>query len=126
MGIHVEDPGHEKQGGHHGPGGDRARDGRPARGGVLLALEEELAVAGRRNGIRIFGPNTNTNAFEPIPEIPNLRGGKIGVVTQSGHNGRPIVQGAHFGIGFSRQIPCGNEADLDVCDFNRNLVVDFP
>ena len=81
------------------------------------ALEAELGEAGRRNNIRIFGPNTNTNAFEPVPEVPNLRGGKIGVVTQSGHNGRPIVQGVHFGIGFSRQVPCGNEVDLEVSDF---------
>lgn len=80
-------------------------------------LEAELGEAGRRNGIRIFGPNTNTNAFEPVPEVPGLRGGKIGVVTQSGHNGRPIMQGVHFGIGFSRQVPCGNEVDLEVSDF---------
>lgn len=86
--------------------------------------ERRLAEAGRRTGIRIFGPNTNTNAFERLPEVPGLRGGKIGVVTQSGHNGRPIVQGAHFGIGFSRQIPCGNEVDLDVADFIEYFAYD--
>lgn len=88
------------------------------------ALEAELGEAGRRNKIRIFGPNTNTNAFEPVPEVPGLRGGKIGVVTQSGHNGRPIVQGVHFGIGFSRQIPCGNEVDLEVSDFIEYFAYD--
>ena len=93
-------------------------------GGDGARYEAELAEAGRRTGIRIFGPNTNTNAFEPMPEIPNLRGGKIGVVTQSGHNGRPIVQGAHFGIGFSRQVPCGNEVDLDVADFMEYFAYD--
>ena len=87
-------------------------------------LEAALGEAGRRNNIRIFGPNTNTNAFEPVPEVPNLRGGKIGVVTQSGHNGRPIVQGVHFGIGFSRQIPCGNEVDLEVSDFIEYFAYD--
>ena len=87
-------------------------------------LEAELGEAGRRNGIRIFGPNTNTNAFEPVPEIPGLRGGKIGVVTQSGHNGRPIMQGVHFGIGFSRQVPCGNEVDLEVSDFIEYFAYD--
>ncbi len=79
--------------------------------------ERALAEAGRRGGVRILGPNTNTNLLEKIPDIPGLRGGKIGVVTQSGHNGRPIVQGAELGIGFTRQVPCGNECDLDVCDF---------
>ena len=88
------------------------------------ALEAELGEAGRRNNIRIFGPNTNTNAFEPVPEVPGLRGGKIGVVTQSGHNGRPIMQGVHFGIGFSRQVPCGNEADLEVSDFIEYFAYD--
>ena len=88
------------------------------------ALEAELGEAGRRNGIRIFGPNTNTNAFEPVPEVPRLRGGKIGVVTQSGHNGRPIMQGVHFGIGFSRQVPCGNEVDLEVSDFIEYFAYD--
>jgi len=86
-------------------------------GGRGVAIEEELAAAGLRAGVRILGPNTNTNAFEPQPEIPGYRYGKIGVVTQSGHNGRPIVQGREVGIGFSRQVPCGNEVDLDVCDF---------
>ena len=88
------------------------------------ALEAELGEAGRRNGIRIFGPNTNTNAFEPVPEVPGLLGGKIGVVTQSGHNGRPIMQGVHFGIGFSRQVPCGNEVDLEVSDFIEYFAYD--
>lgn len=88
------------------------------------ALEAELGKAGRRNNIRIFGPNTNTNAFEPVPDVPKLRGGKIGVVTQSGHNGRPIVQGVHFGIGFSRQVPCGNEVDLEVSDFIEYFAYD--
>ncbi|MCY3632562.1 MAG: acetate--CoA ligase family protein [bacterium] len=87
-------------------------------------LEAELGEAGRRNNIRIFGPNTNTNAFEPVPEVPGLRGGKIGVVTQSGHNGRPIMQGVHFGIGFSRQVPCGNEVDLEVSDFIEYFAYD--
>lgn len=86
-------------------------------GGRGVEIEEELAAAGRRAGVRILGPNTNTNAFEPQPVIPGYRYGKIGVVTQSGHNGRPIVQGSEIGIGFSRQVPCGNEVDLDVCDF---------
>jgi acyl-CoA synthetase (NDP forming) len=86
-------------------------------GGRGVEFEEALAAAGRQAGVRILGPNTNTNAFEPQAEIPGYRYGKIGVVTQSGHNGRPIVQGSHVGIAFSRQVPCGNEVDLDVCDF---------
>ncbi len=55
----------------------------------------------RRYGIRVFGPNTNTNAFEVLPEPPRRRGGRIGLVTQSGHQGRPLVQGTEFGVAFS-------------------------
>src|SRR5207244_4224515 len=84
--------------------------------------ERDLAEAARRNNVRVFGPNTNTNAFERMPEVPNLRGGKIGLLTQSGHNGRPVVQGSLFGVGFSRWVPTGNEADLEVADFEVGFV----
>jgi acyl-CoA synthetase (NDP forming) len=80
-------------------------------------LEAELARAARETGVRVLGPNTNTNLLERIPDPPGRRGGRIGVVAQSGHNGRPIVQGSVLGVGFTRQIPCGNECDLDVTDF---------
>jgi len=88
------------------------------------ALERELAAAAREHGIRVFGPNTNTNAFEAMPEVPGLRGGKIGLLTQSGHNGRPVVQGAQFGVGFSRWVPTGNEVDLEVADFLEYFAYD--
>jgi acyl-CoA synthetase (NDP forming) len=81
------------------------------------ALERELAAAARSAGVRVLGPNTNTNLLERLPDPPGRRGGRIGVVAQSGHNGRPIVQGSVLGVGFTRQIPCGNECDLDVTDF---------
>ena len=87
-------------------------------------LEEQLASIARTYGMRIFGPNTNTNAFERMPEIEGLRGGKIGLVTQSGHQGRPIVQGARFGIGFSRWVPTGNEVDLEAADFIEYFATD--
>ncbi len=80
-------------------------------------LEMQLAETAAAHGVRVFGPNTNTNAFERMPEIAGLRGGKIGLVTQSGHQGRPVVQGALFGVGFSRWVPTGNEVDLEAADF---------
>ncbi|SFP69996.1 acetate--CoA ligase family protein [Amycolatopsis rubida] len=86
-------------------------------GGAGAAHERRLAAAGREHGVRIIGPNTNTNAFEAIPVPPGLPGGKIGLLTQSGHQGRPIVQAAHTGVAFSRWVPTGNEVDLDVADF---------
>ena len=81
------------------------------------ALEREEGETAARYGLRIFGPNTNTNAFEVLPEPPKRRGGRIGLVTQSGHQGRPLVQGTEFGVAFSRWVPTGNELDLEAADF---------
>ncbi len=78
----------------------------------------------RRYGIRVFGPNTNTNAFEVLPEPPTRRGGRIGLVTQSGHQGRPLVQGTEFGVAFSRWVPTGNELDLEAADFIEYFAYD--
>ena len=38
------------------------------------ALEREVGEVARRYGIRVFGPNTNTNAFEVLPEPPQPAG----------------------------------------------------
>ena len=78
------------------------------------ALQAQIAAIARAAGIRLFGPNTNLNAFEIFKDLP---GKKIALITQSGHQGRPIVQGEEFGIGFSYWIPTGNEVDLECCDF---------
>ncbi|MHB1503134.1 MAG: acetate--CoA ligase family protein [Acidimicrobiales bacterium] len=88
------------------------------------ALEREVGEAARRYGIRVFGPNTNTNAFEALQEPPRLRGGRIGLITQSGHQGRPLVQGAEFGVAFSRWVPTGNELDYEAADFIEYFAYD--
>jgi len=88
------------------------------------ALEREVGEMAARYGIRVFGPNTNTNAFEVLPEPPTRRGGRIGLVTQSGHQGRPLVQGTEFGIAFSRWVPTGNELDLEAADFIEYFAYD--
>ena len=88
------------------------------------ALEREVGETAARYGIRIFGPNTNANAFEALPEPPRRRGGRIGLVTQSGHQGRPLVQGTEFGVAFSRWVPTGNELDLEAADFIEYFAYD--
>ncbi|HXQ90610.1 MAG TPA: acetate--CoA ligase family protein, partial [Acidimicrobiales bacterium] len=88
------------------------------------ALEREVGEMARRYGIRVFGPNTNTNAFEVLPQPPRRRGGRIGLVTQSGHQGRPLVQGTEFGVAFSRWVPTGNELDLEAADFIEYFAYD--
>jgi acetate---CoA ligase (ADP-forming) len=93
-------------------------------GGEGEAFERRLDEVARKYGIRVMGPNTNENAFEALPVPLSHRGGLIGLVTQSGHNGRPVVQGVAIGAGFSRWVPTGNEVDLELSHFLRYFAED--
>ena len=85
------------------------------------AAEERLASICRDAGVRLFGPNTNVNALETFPELP---GPMLALITQSGHQGRPIAQGVELGIGVRAWVPTGNEADLEAADFMDHFVDD--
>ena len=88
------------------------------------AYEEKLTALAKHHGVRVLGPNTNENAFERFDVPAWNRGGLIGVITQSGHNGRPIVQGNVIGAHFTRWIAGGNEADLEAAHFLRYFAED--
>ena len=92
-------------------------DGYTETGADGAAMEAALGEAARRAGVRLIGPNTNDNAFERYPEPENHRGGKIAMVTQSGANGRSVVEGVTMGASFHRWVTTGNEVDLEVADF---------
>jgi acyl-CoA synthetase (NDP forming) len=79
--------------------------------------QEELEKMLEGGTVRLLGPNTNLNAFETFRE--ELPGRPIALITQSGHQGRPIFQGQELGIKFSHWAPTGNEADLESADFIR-------
>ncbi|MEV6115077.1 acetate--CoA ligase family protein [Streptomyces sp. NPDC052109] len=79
------------------------------------AAQERLTQAVRRQGIRLLGPNTNLNAFEHFRE--DLSGPAIALITQSGHQGRPVFALQELGIRLSHWAPTGNEADLETADF---------
>jgi acyl-CoA synthetase (NDP forming) len=81
--------------------------------GEELQARLERLVSG--NDIHVLGPNTNLNAFELFRE--DLPGRSIALITQSGHQGRPVFQGQELGIKLSHWAPTGNEADLEVADF---------
>jgi acyl-CoA synthetase (NDP forming) len=66
---------------------------------------------------RLLGPNTNLNAFETYRD--DLPGKRIALITQSGHQGRPIFQAQDLGIAMSHWAPTGNEVDLEFADFVR-------
>ncbi|MDX6763188.1 MULTISPECIES: acetate--CoA ligase family protein [Streptomyces] len=84
-------------------------------GGAGAAAQERLAAAVRRSGLRLLGPNTNLNAFEEFRD--DLDGPAIALITQSGHQGRPVYTLQELGVRLSHWAPTGNEADLETSDF---------
>jgi acyl-CoA synthetase (NDP forming) len=83
-------------------------------GEKLQARLERLVAEG---DVRLLGPNTNLNAFEDFRD--DLTGPSIALITQSGHQGRPVFQGQEIGIRLSHWAPTGNEVDLEFADFAR-------
>ena len=86
-------------------------------GGEGDALEARLDDLVRGADTRLLGPNTNLNAFEDFRD--DLAGPSIALITQSGHQGRPVFQGQELGIRISHWAPTGNEVDLEFADFAR-------
>ncbi|OEJ33172.1 acetate--CoA ligase family protein [Streptomyces subrutilus] len=84
-------------------------------GDAGAAAQARLAAAVGRSNLRLLGPNTNLNAFEEFRE--DLTGPAIALITQSGHQGRPVYTLQELGIRLSHWAPTGNEADLETSDF---------
>ena len=80
-------------------------------------LQDRLEEIIRSGDTHLLGPNTNLNAFETFRD--DLPGPRIALVTQSGHQGRPLFQAQELGIAMSHWAPTGNEADLEFADFAR-------
>ncbi|MFI8878719.1 acetate--CoA ligase family protein [Streptomyces sp. NPDC055243] len=77
--------------------------------------QARLTAAVERSGLRLLGPNTNLNAFETFRD--DLEGPAIALITQSGHQGRPVFTMQEIGVRLSHWAPTGNEADLETSDF---------
>ena len=84
-------------------------------GGEGERLQSQVAELIAGSDIHLLGPNTNLNAFETFRD--DLPGSAIALITQSGHQGRPIFQGQDLGIAMSHWAPTGNEVDLEFADF---------
>src|SRR3954452_4012910 len=87
-----------------------------AEGKKLEARLDDLVQSG---DVRLLGPNTNLNAFEEFRT--DLEGPSIALITQSGHQGRPVFQGQEIGIRLTHWAPTGNEVDLEFADFARHF-----
>jgi acyl-CoA synthetase (NDP forming) len=79
------------------------------------AQQRRLSEIVHGSDTRLLGPNTNLNAFETFRD--DLPGKRIALITQSGHQGRPIFQAQDLGIAMSHWAPTGNEVDLEFADF---------
>jgi len=80
-------------------------------------LEARLRALVEGGDTRLLGPNTNLNAFSDFRT--DLEGPALALITQSGHQGRPIFQGQELGIRMTHWAPTGNEVDLEFADFAR-------
>lgn len=98
-------------------------------------LQEKLERFAKETGIRIIGPNcfgfinlVDRVAASPAAALdwPEIPVGRVGLVSQSGGLGlASIFYGAmEESIHFSYLISCGNEADLNLCDYVQFLVED--
>ena len=80
-------------------------------------LEARLRSLVESGDTRLLGPNTNLNAFSDFRE--DLTGPALALITQSGHQGRPIFQCQELGIRMTHWAPTGNEVDLEFADFAK-------
>ena len=85
-------------------------------------MERELVRIARQGGCRIIGPNCvgiySPSSRLPFPLGPGKESGAVGVVSQSGFFADYLTLAAsRNGIGFSKAVSCGNEADLNALDF---------
>lgn len=87
-------------------------------------LQQEIVETARAGGMRFVGPNcmghfNTANGFSTARGGGEaLRPGNVGVISQSGGFAAHILQiGAEMGVGFSKFVSTGNEADLHFEDF---------
>lgn len=98
------------------------------------ARQAELIDVARRGGLRILGPNSlgliNLQdkvalSANEILSLPELRPGRYGLISQSGSlMGALLSRGQARGLGFSKLVSVGNEADLGVAEIGEMLIDD--
>lgn len=111
-------------------------DGFAEAGPEGVERQRALVALAREAGVRLLGPNSmgviSVHAAMPLSvnaalETPRLIPGELGVVSQSGTMlGALLSRGQARGMGFSRLISVGNEADIGVGELVDCLVDDAP
>jgi acyl-CoA synthetase (NDP forming) len=98
------------------------------------AMQEELQKIAKAGGVRLVGPNciglfsSQTNlalSVNAVLENLDIKPGPIAVVSQSGSmTGGLLSRGLGRGVGFSKLVSVGNEADIALGEFTDMLVDD--
>jgi len=99
-------------------------DGFAETGAHGAALQQRVVDIARAGGVRIIGPNSMgvidtrshlTLSINAFLEVPALKTGRLGVISQSGSViGTMMSRGEARGIGFSSLVSIGNECDVGV------------
>ena len=93
-------------------------------------IEAEVIKIARRGGIRFIGPNTmghmdTSSRFSTLAWLEEVKPGPVAFISQSGTYGQRVVRtGVQGGVGFSKFISSGNEADLHLEDYLEYLAQD--
>ncbi|HEY49524.1 MAG TPA: acetyl-CoA synthetase [Dehalococcoidia bacterium] len=93
-------------------------------------VEREVVEIARRGGIRLVGPNCmghfdTSSGLYTVPYLPPSTKGTLSLIAQSGNASQAIVHAAsERGLGFSKYISSGNEADLHFEDYLEYLAQD--
>jgi len=93
-------------------------------------IEHEVVEIARKGGIRIVGPNClgNFDAFSnfyTVPFLPRVKKGNVALISQSGNSSQSVLNhGLEVGLGFSKFVSSGNEADLRFEDYLEYLAHD--
>ena len=93
-------------------------------------IERELVNIARNGGIRFVGPNclghfnTASNVLT-VPFLPSIKKGPVALISQSGNSSQSVFNhGLEMGLGFSKFVSSGNEADLHFEDYLEYLAQD--
>jgi acyl-CoA synthetase (NDP forming) len=94
------------------------------------ALEREVLSIAREAGIRFVGPNcmghfSTTTDLYTLGGSQGIKAGPIACISQSGNfGGYMLNRGNEMGVGFSKFVSTGNEADLHFEDYVEYLASD--
>ena len=99
-------------------------------GGEGASMEQEMVEVARRGGMRIVGPNclghldTYSNV-RTVGFLPGVKRGSVALISQSGNSSQSVTNYAgQMGLGFSKFVSSGNEADLHFEDYLEYLAQD--